>query len=82
MSEVNASNNNFIHSIIDEDLKNQKYGDKILTRFLLNRTDTCTRHADMPELYNRYKIWRQVTYGMMIPIRRRRIWSVEPLKKM
>ncbi len=33
MSEVNASNNNFIHSIIDEDLKNQKYGDKILTRF-------------------------------------------------
>ncbi len=33
MSEVNASNNNFIHSIIDEDLKNQKYGDKVLTRF-------------------------------------------------
>ena len=24
---------NFIHDIIDEDLKNQKYGDKVLTRF-------------------------------------------------
>ena len=33
MSEVNASNNNFIHNIINEDLRNQKYGDKVLTRF-------------------------------------------------
>lgn len=32
MTEV-ASNNNFIHNIIDKDLANQKYGDKVYTRF-------------------------------------------------
>ena len=32
MSEENKSTN-FIHNIIDEDLKNEKYGDKVYTRF-------------------------------------------------
>ena len=31
--EKTVNSTNFIHAIIDKDLENQKYGDKVLTRF-------------------------------------------------
>ena len=33
MAEEKTTGTNFIHAIIDKDLENQKYGDKVLTRF-------------------------------------------------
>jgi glutaminyl-tRNA synthetase len=32
-TNTNEVSSNFIHNIIDKDLENQKYGDKVLTRF-------------------------------------------------
>ena len=39
---------NFIHDIIDEDIKNQKYHREIRTRFPPNPTDTCTSDTANP----------------------------------